>query len=269
MRIVAVLLLSLLVTSPGWAAQPIVKDGDTIQLGDVTYRLAGVDAPEFDQPCIDDHADAWACGVDARDQLATLIGKREVRCEDLGEDKIYKNRRAGVCTIAGEPVSLNQAVVRSGFAVSSEPTAKVGFKEDELVARDKKQGLWKGCFVLPQEFRSQVKDGSLLGASCRSDKDRELRDGRGSPAMSGSTTRYSARVTRPSRNRTAGSAPRTTPGPRDTARRIIAGPAVPAGEIPCWHDWTSSPEPRSKKHLMDVAGRMARAYSSGRNREWM
>jgi endonuclease YncB( thermonuclease family) len=176
MRIVAVLLLSLLVTSPGWAAQPIVKDGDTIQIGDVTYRLAGVDAPEFDQPCIDDHADSWACGVDARDQLATLIGKREVRCEDLGEDKIYKNRRAGVCTIAGEPVSLNQAVVRSGFAVSSEPTAKVGFKEDELVARDKKQGLWKGCFVLPQEFRSQVKDGSLLGASCRSDKDRELRD---------------------------------------------------------------------------------------------
>ncbi len=48
----------------------IVRDGGTIQLGDVTYRLDGIDAPAFDQMCIDDHADAWACGVEARDQLS-------------------------------------------------------------------------------------------------------------------------------------------------------------------------------------------------------
>lgn len=172
----AVLLLSLLLTGPVWAAEPIVRDGDTIQVGEVTYRLAGTDAPEFDQPCIDEHADSWACGAEARDQLVKLIGKREVRCEDLGEDKIYRNRRSGICTIAGEPISLNQAVIRSGFAVSSEPSAKAGFKDDEAVAKDKKQGLWKGCFVAPQEFRHQNKTAALLGASCPSDKDRELRE---------------------------------------------------------------------------------------------
>jgi endonuclease YncB( thermonuclease family) len=172
---IAVLLLSLLLASPGWAAEPIVKDGDTIQIGDVTYRLAGTDAPEFDQPCVDDHADSWACGVEARDQLVKLIGKREVRCEDLGEDKTYKNRRSGMCTIAGEPISLNQAVIRSGYAVSSEPTAKVGFAGDADKARETKQGLWKGCFVLPSEFRNQAKDAPLQGASCPSDKDRALR----------------------------------------------------------------------------------------------
>ena len=36
-----------------------VRDGNSIQLGDVTYRLDGVDAPELDQVCNDDHADPW------------------------------------------------------------------------------------------------------------------------------------------------------------------------------------------------------------------
>ena len=75
-----------------------MRDGHTIQLGDVTYRLDGIDAPELDQTCIDDHADPWSCGVDARDQLIKLIGGRPVRCDDLGPDKIYKKRHIGVCT---------------------------------------------------------------------------------------------------------------------------------------------------------------------------
>jgi endonuclease YncB( thermonuclease family) len=169
------LLLSLLAIGSVRAAEPVVKDGDTIQIGDVSYRLIGVDAPEFDQPCLDDHADAWACGADARDQLVKLIAKREVRCEDLGEDKTYRNRRAGLCTIAGEPISLNQAVIRLGYAVSSEPSARVGFAVDETTAREAKHGLWRGCFVAPADFRNQAKDAPLLGASCPSDKDRELR----------------------------------------------------------------------------------------------
>ena len=39
------------------AANATVKDGATLQIaGVVTYRLDGVDAPEFDQYCLDDHA---------------------------------------------------------------------------------------------------------------------------------------------------------------------------------------------------------------------
>lgn len=39
-----------------WAANPI-KDGSTLQLGSVTYRLDGIDTPALDQACIDEHAD--------------------------------------------------------------------------------------------------------------------------------------------------------------------------------------------------------------------
>src|ERR1700680_2063819 len=92
--------------SPGWAAGAIVRDAGTLQLADVTYRLDGIDAPALDQICIDDHADSWACGVDARDQLAQLIDGHEVRCEDVGPDATYTKWHIGVCTVEGETISL-------------------------------------------------------------------------------------------------------------------------------------------------------------------
>jgi endonuclease YncB( thermonuclease family) len=165
----------MLATSQGWAASAIVRDGGTIQLADVTYRLDGIDAPELDQICIDEHADAWACGVEARDQLSSLIASRQVSCEDLGLGTAYKRRHIGVCSVEGESASLNQLLVRQGLALNFEPYARDRFREDEAAAKDNRRGLWKGCFVAPQEFRWGKKDGALLGDSCRADKDREIR----------------------------------------------------------------------------------------------
>jgi endonuclease YncB( thermonuclease family) len=158
------------------AAGSLVRDGNTIQLGDLTYRLDGVDAPELDQMCIDDHADPWTCGLDARDQLTKLIGGRPVHCEDRGPDKNFRKRHLGVCTVAGETASLNQLLVRQGFALNLEPPAKGRFEKDQASARDDRKGLWKGCFVSPQQFRHGKKDDALLGGSCRADKDREIRN---------------------------------------------------------------------------------------------
>src|ERR1700712_701830 len=123
MRLVLAILATLL-TSPGWAAEPVIKDGGTIQLAGSTYRLDGIDAPELDQMCVDDHADPWTCGVEARDRLTKLIGKRDVRCRDLGPDPTTSKRRIGTCTVDGETASLNQMLVREGFALNVEPAAK-------------------------------------------------------------------------------------------------------------------------------------------------
>jgi endonuclease YncB( thermonuclease family) len=159
----------------GRAANATIRDGGTIQLGGVAYRLDGIDAPEFDQICLDDHADPWTCGVEARDQLAKLIGARDVHCEDIGPDKAHAKRHTGICTADGETTSLNQLLLRQGFALNLEPSAKGQFKDDEAAARTGRSGLWRGCFVAPQEFRLGQKGGTLLGAACRSDKDREIR----------------------------------------------------------------------------------------------
>src|SRR6267142_104143 len=98
-------ILATLLTSPSWAAEPVIKDGGTIQLAGSTYRLDGIDAPELDQICVDDHADPWTCGVEARDHLAKLIVKRDVRCRDLGADTPTGKRRIGICNVDGETAS--------------------------------------------------------------------------------------------------------------------------------------------------------------------
>jgi len=170
-----VLLATLFSTSPGRAATAVVRDGNTIQLGDVVYRLDGIDAPELDQVCIDDHADPWTCGVEAREQLAKLVGGRQVGCDDLGPDPAYRKRHVGICTVEGETMSLNQQLVRQGFAISPSSFVKVAFASDQASAQGDRRGLWKGCFANPHDFRIGKKDGTLLGGACRTDRDSEIR----------------------------------------------------------------------------------------------
>jgi len=126
--------------APTSAANAIVKDGNTIQLADTTYRLDGIDAPELDQTCIDDHADPWSCGVDARDQLAKLVAAHVVHCEDRGPDPAYKKRHLGVCIVEGETASLNQSLVAQGFAIAP-GDAKGGFADDQAKAKADRKGL--------------------------------------------------------------------------------------------------------------------------------
>jgi endonuclease YncB( thermonuclease family) len=171
-----ILFLAIFAASQSFAANSVIRDGGTIDVGDVTYRLDAIDAPPLDQICIDDHADSWACGVDARDQLAGLIGDREVHCDDLGPDKTYTKWRLGICIIKGETASLNQLLVRRGFAVNLAQAGQAKFGEDESEARNNHRGLWNGCFIASQEFRAGHKDGALLGGACRADKDREIRE---------------------------------------------------------------------------------------------
>jgi endonuclease YncB( thermonuclease family) len=162
--------------SPSRAANVTVRGGDTIQLGDVTYRLDGIDVPELDQVCINDQADPYSCGIEARDQLTKLIGARQVHCDDLGADKAFPKRHTGLCTVEGETDSLNVQLVRAGFAMDFEPSAKGRFLQDEASARDGRKGLWRGCFVAPQDFRIGKKDGPLFGAACHTDRDRQIRE---------------------------------------------------------------------------------------------
>jgi len=172
---VVLVLSPVALSGTAYAATAVVRDGDTIQLGDITYRLDGTDAPELDQVCIDDHADPFACGLDAREQLTRLIGGRSVHCDDLGLDKTFKNRHLGVCRVEGDAESLNRQLVQKGLAVSIEPATKLHLKDDAATAKASNLGLWKGCFALPQDFRMGKKDGALLGASCRADRDAEIR----------------------------------------------------------------------------------------------
>ena len=52
---------------------------------------------------------------------------------------------------------------------------RAGSRRNQAAAKPAPGGIWKGCFVAPQEFRTGKKDGALLGAACRADRDKEIR----------------------------------------------------------------------------------------------
>jgi endonuclease YncB( thermonuclease family) len=167
--------LLLLLASPSWAADAIVRNGDTLRLGATSFRLDGIDAPELDQVCLDDKGAAWACGIAARDRLIEAIGKRSVDCDDKGGDPGHPELRLGICWVEGADVSLNQRLVREGWALSFEPAAGRRFKADQDDAQDNRRGLWQGCFAAPQSLRLWNKS-KLLGTSCRAIDGKKARD---------------------------------------------------------------------------------------------
>jgi endonuclease YncB( thermonuclease family) len=169
--------LFLAMAGPGFAAGIGVTDGDTLQLNDTIYRLDGIDAPEIDQTCLDQSGEVWPCGVTARDRLSGYIGNRTVHCEDKGPDPIYKHRRMGICSIEGEATTLNGWLVREGWAISLEPSAKVRFAVEEADASENRRGLWEGCFAQPRDLRGWNPSGArLVGRGCQPAHQNRTRD---------------------------------------------------------------------------------------------
>jgi endonuclease YncB( thermonuclease family) len=49
------------------------KDGDTIQVGNTTIRLVGIDAPELGQVCQNKSGNSYPCGKNAKTKLQDLL----------------------------------------------------------------------------------------------------------------------------------------------------------------------------------------------------
>jgi hypothetical protein len=89
-------------------------------------------------------------------------------------EKSFGKRHRAICTAEGDKASLNEQLIRLGFAVAREPI-KANVKPAASEAKTASAGIWKGCFVAPQDFRAGKKDGALLGSACRPDRDKEIR----------------------------------------------------------------------------------------------
>ena len=121
-------------------------DGDTLRLGGLPIRLAGIDAPELRQTCTRDERPV-ECGAEARAELARRIEAAIVRCRLVGRDR-YR-RHLARCRVGDD--DLGAALVRSGFALSYEG----GYDREEARARADKAGLWAGTFTDPAEWRRE------------------------------------------------------------------------------------------------------------------
>ena len=142
-----------------FAAQAaVIGDGDTFSVGDVSFRLDGIDAPGADQICIRPDGERWPCGQDMRGVLENMMRDGIVLCErrdgvsDLPPRESY-GRPIVACSVRREgAVDLDiatQMVLRG---------AAVGYNEDDFVeeqreAREDQRGLWAACTLNPQTWR--------------------------------------------------------------------------------------------------------------------
>ena len=165
------------IAGPSLAAEIVVTSGDTFKLDRTIYRLDGIDAPEIDQMCLDQRGEVWPCGVAARDRLSSYIGTRAVRCENKGPDPVYKHWRIGICSIEGEATTINEWLVREGWAIKFDPTAKARLAAEEVDARENRRGLWNGCFAEPRDLRGWNHNSArLIGDGCEAGHENRTRD---------------------------------------------------------------------------------------------
>ncbi len=121
----------------------------------------------------------WACGIEARNQLRNVHRKRkrDVQCESKRFDLAYRNRALGNCKVDGEELSLNQWLVRQGWAISFEPYARSRFKSEQEEARTQHKGLWRAASSLRMCLRDADTDSAmLLGSACPKDKQERSQD---------------------------------------------------------------------------------------------
>ena len=71
-----------------------VRDGDTIEVGNIPIRLNGVSAPELKEPL----------GNQSKQFMKRLVEGRSVRCE-LDGTKTY-DRYVGVCFLNGKDIGI-------------------------------------------------------------------------------------------------------------------------------------------------------------------
>ncbi len=147
--------LSIIVLSLMWCSISVANDlkiidGDTIILNGEKIRFSGIDTPELNQTCLQNH-EKIDCGKNAKTLLIKKIGNSTPECVSKGKD-IYK-RTLAECFVNGE--SLSKFLVRTGYAFAYRKYS-TKFIEDEDFAKANKLGMWKMTFQYPWDFRSSL-----------------------------------------------------------------------------------------------------------------
>ena len=120
-----------------------VIDGDTIIVNNQKVRLHGIDAPELSQFC----KHTIPCGIEAKEFLASFVGKKAVKCKKITTDKYDRV----VATCWHGSFDLGDQMVLNGYAMSDRPHP---YLEHEAWARETNSGIWgQQPFISPAAWR--------------------------------------------------------------------------------------------------------------------
>lgn len=152
---ILLLCLIFLGASPVSAADEIVGtatavDGDTLTIDDQVIRLFGVDAPELKQTCLSKKGKTQYCGDLSRQMLETIIRSISVKCMPKGQDP----DGAMVAVCYGGPFDINEQMVGSGWALPNRDETDE-YVRAETFARARLEGMWRGTFISPKQWRAE------------------------------------------------------------------------------------------------------------------
>ena len=146
-KIYLYVVLTLVFCNVGFADNLKVIDGDTIVLNGEKIRFSGIDAPEYDQDCMNGDKKIY-CGMFSKVLLTKKIGDETPKCIREGKD-VY-GRTLAECFVNGE--SLSSFLVRHGYAFAYRKYSKK-FIKDEEYAKKIKIGMWAMEFEFPWDYR--------------------------------------------------------------------------------------------------------------------
>lgn len=156
---VASLLLTSIVTAAEIRGIPRILDGDTVEIAEQRVRIFGIDAPETEQLCLDEVAKRAACGVRARNALASLSPGQPWSCVPVDVDQY--GRRVARCQVEGQ--DIGRWMVAQGWALAFIRYSSA-YVDEERAARSARRGLWSGTFIAPWDWRSRTTSTVIHGA---------------------------------------------------------------------------------------------------------
>jgi endonuclease YncB( thermonuclease family) len=139
-------------------------DGDSLRMGKDNYRLHGIDAPELHQHCASAAGEDYACGLEARRALASLINGKELKCSTVDWDRYGRN----VALCRAGSLDINREMVRLGWAVCYRRHS-LAYVKEEAEARQARRGIWQGSFDYPEDWRAEHRPPPVRGGVMLSD----------------------------------------------------------------------------------------------------
>lgn len=146
--LIAVILFAGSLQAETLTGKAVAVDGNHIEVKGETVKLRGMDAPDLAQNCQTRKGKAQLCGRLAKQYLARMLENRELECS--GERRNAKGHLLVICKIG--PFLVNEQMVLNGWALADPMDGEI-YKRAELFAKIRKEGMWRGKFLPPWQWR--------------------------------------------------------------------------------------------------------------------
>lgn len=164
LRLLTIFITVVLAAGPVFAADFSGKmrfsDADTLDVGQVTVRLFGIDAPETDQKCKRANGKEWSCGKWATRQARRQFQNKTATCQPINIDRY--GRTVARCFYNGQDIAAS--IVSQGMA-QAYVRYSLDYVSAEKVASIGNIGIWAGTLEDPAAYRAARKNAASQTAA--------------------------------------------------------------------------------------------------------